>query len=182
MKRRLPNALTWLRILVTPAIGLSLAKGDMRAALPLLAVAAATDAADGWLARRWRVESALGAYLDPVADKMLAATVFVGLAFAGMLPWWLAGIVFGRDLMILAFAAWALRRTRVRRFPPSVWGKLSTVLQFSLGIACLLQAAAPASWTATLVRWLIPAVAAGTLCSGFHYGWRAIVLLRQEAD
>lgn len=182
MKRRLPNALTWLRILLTPAIGLTLARGNLRAALPLLAVAAATDAADGWLARRWQAESAVGAYLDPVADKLLAATVFLGLAFAGLVPWWLAGLVFARDLMILAFAAWALRRTRLRKFPPSVWGKLSTVLQFSLGIACLIEAAAPTYWTAALVRWLIPAVAAATAWSGFHYGWRALSLLRHEAD
>jgi len=154
----------------------------MRAALPLLAVAALTDAADGFLARRWQAKSALGAYLDPVADKLLAATVFAGLAFAGRLPWWLAGLVLGRDLLILAFAAWAMARTRIRKFPPSVWGKASTVLQFSLGIACLLDAAAPAGWTAAAVRVLIPAVAAATAWSGFHYGWLARRLLREEAD
>lgn len=182
MKRHLPNALTLLRILLTPAVGFFVARDDMRGALPLLSVAALSDAADGFLARRWQAASPLGAWLDPVADKLLAATVFAGLAFAGRLPWWLAGLVLGRDLLILAFAAWAMSRKRMRRFPPSVWGKLSTVLQFSLGIACLLDAAAPAFWTGTAVRWLVPAVAAGTVWSGFHYGWLASRLLREEAD
>lgn len=182
MKRLLPNALTVLRILLAAPVGLLVARGDLRAALPLLAAAALTDAADGFLARRWQATSAIGAYLDPVADKLLAATVFAGLAFAGRLPWWLAGLVLGRDLLILAFAAWAVARTRIRRFPPSVWGKASTVLQFCLGIACLLDAAAPASWTGAAVEGLIPAVAAGTVWSGLHYGWAALRLSSEEAD
>lgn len=182
MKRHLPNALTGLRILLVPPVGLAVARDEMRAALPLLAVAALTDAADGFLARRWQAGSALGAWLDPLADKLLAATVFAGLAFSGRLPWWLAVLVLGRDLLILTFAAWALARTRIRRFPPSVWGKASTVLQFSLGIASLLDAAAPARWTGAAVRLLIPAVAAATVWSGLHYGWLAVRLLREEAD
>jgi len=182
MKRHLPNVLTLLRILMTPAVGVFVARDDMRAALPLLAAAALTDAADGFLARRWNAVSPAGAYLDPVADKLLAATVFVGLAYAGRLPWWLAGLVLGRDVLILAFAAWALRRTRLRRFPPTVWGKASTVLQFSLGLACLLEAAAPAGWTGMAVSGLIPAVAIGTAWSGFHYGWLAMHRVRQESD
>lgn len=182
MKRHLPNILTSLRILLVPPVGISVARDDMGMALPLLAVAALTDAADGFLARRWQAASAYGAYLDPVADKLLAATVFAGLAFAGRLPWWLAALVLGRDLLILAFAAWAMTRTRIRKFPPSVWGKASTVLQFSLGLACLLDAAAPAGWTGLLVQRLIPAVAAATVWSGFHYGWLAARRLREGAD
>lgn len=182
MKRRLPNALTFLRVGLTPAVGLSLARDDVHAALPLLAAAALTDAADGWLARRLDARTPLGASLDPVADKLLAATVFVGLAASGRLPWWLAVLVLARDLLILAFAAWALRRTRLRAFPPSVWGKVSTVAQFSLGVACLLDAAWPGHWPAAAVRALIPAATAATIWSGAHYGWLARRRLRQEAD
>ncbi|GIU77811.1 MAG: CDP-alcohol phosphatidyltransferase [Bryobacteraceae bacterium] len=182
MKRHLPNALTLVRIVLTPAVGFFLAADDLAAALPLLAVAAATDAADGFLARRWNAASPLGAYLDPIADKLLAATVYIGLAAAGRLPWWLAGLVLGRDALILGFAAWALGRTRIRKFPPSAWGKLSTVLQFSLGLACLLDAAAPSGWSRRAVEVLIPLTAAGTVWSGFHYGRLAIRRLRREAD
>ncbi|MEJ5368849.1 MAG: CDP-alcohol phosphatidyltransferase family protein [Bryobacteraceae bacterium] len=182
MTRHLPNALTAARILLTPPIGWLLATGEPRKALPLLAAAALTDAADGWLARRLDARSALGAFLDPVADKLLAATVYVGLAAAGRLPAWLAALVLGRDLLILAFAAWALRRTRLRAFPPSVWGKLSTVLQFSLGLAALLDAVRPADWSAAVARALIPAVALATVWSGAHYGWLARRRLRQMAD
>mgnify|MGYP000622146293 CR=1 FL=1 len=182
MKRHVPNALTLLRAVLTPAVGYFLAADDLAAALALLAVAAATDAADGFLARRWDAASPLGAYLDPIADKLLAATVFIGLAAAGRLPWWLAGLVLGRDLLIVGFAAWALGRTRIRKFPPSGWGKLSTILQFSLGLASLLDAAAPAGWSRRLMEALIPMTAAGTVWSGFHYGWLAIRRLGQQAD
>lgn len=182
MTRHLPNAITAARILLTPPIGWMLATGRPRTALPLLAAAALTDAADGWLARRFDARSSLGAFLDPLADKVLAATVFLGLAASGRLPAWLAALVLGRDLLILAFAAWALRRTRLRAFPPSAWGKLSTVLQFSLGIAALLDAVQPAAWSATTVRALIPAVAVATAWSGAHYAWTARLRLRQLAD
>lgn len=182
MKRHLPNTLTAARILLTPPIGWLLAVGEPRRALPLLAAAALTDAADGWLARRLDARSALGAFLDPLADKLLAATVYLGLAASGRLPVWLAALVLGRDLLILAFAAWALRRTRLRAFPPSLWGKLSTLLQFSLGIAALLDSVQPAAWSASAVQALIPAVALATTWSGAHYAWLARLRLRQLAD
>lgn len=182
MTRHLPNALTAARILLAPPIGWLLAAGEPRTALPLLAAAALTDAADGWLARRLDARSALGASLDPLADKLLAATVFLGLAASGRLPVWLAALVLGRDLLILSFAAWALRRTRLRSFPPSLWGKISTVLQFSLGIAALLDAVHPAACPAATVRALVPAVALATAWSGVHYAWTARLRLRQLAD
>lgn len=182
MKRWLPNALTAARILLTPVVGYFLARDDARTALPLLAAAALTDAADGWLARRLEARTALGAYLDPIADKLLAATVFLGLAAAGRLPWWLAVLVLGRDVLILLFAGWALRFTRLRRFPPSVWGKASTVVQFSLAVACLLDMAVPGTWLRAAVALLIPAAAVATVWSGLHYGWRAARMLRESPD
>lgn len=182
MTRHLPNALTAARILLTPFIGWLLAAGEPRAALTLLAAAALTDAADGWLARRLDARSPLGAFLDPLADKLLAATVYLGLAASGRLPVWLAVLVLGRDVLILAFAAWALGRRRLRSFPPSLWGKLSTVLQFSLGVACLVHAVRPAAWSAAAVRALIPAVALATAWSGAQYAWTARLRLRQWAD
>lgn len=182
MKRWLPNALTLARLGLTPAVGWHLARGDARRALPLLAAAALTDAFDGWLARRLDAKTALGAWLDPVADKLLAATVFLGLAAGGRLPWWLAGLVLGRDVLILLFAGWALLFTRLRRFPPSVWGKASTVVQFSLGVACLLDMAMPAAWLRAAVALLIPAAALATVWSGLHYGWTAARMLRESSD
>lgn len=178
----LPNALTAARIVLTPPVGYFLARDDARTALPLLAAAALSDAADGWLARRLKAQTALGAYLDPIADKLLAATVFAGLAAGGRLPWWLAALVLGRDALILLFAAWALRFTRLRRFPPSVWGKASTAVQFSLAVACVLGMAAPSRWLEAAVQVLIPAAALATACSGLHYGWTAVRMLRETAD
>lgn len=182
MKRWVPNLVTGLRLALTPPAGYLLAQGDARAASVVLLAAAASDAADGWLARRLGAETPLGAYLDPIADKLLAATVYVGLAGGGRLPWWLTALVLGRDLLILLFAAWALRFTRLRRFPPSLWGKLSTVVQLALAVACVLAMAAPAAWLEAAVGALIPATALATVWSGLHYGWTGWRMLRQMAD
>lgn len=182
MIRHLPNALSLLRILLAPAVGFFLFRDQPGAALPLLAAAALSDALDGWLARRLDAATPLGASLDPVADKLLAAAVFVGLAGSGRLPWWLVALVLGRDVLILAFAAWAMRFTRLRRFPPSLWGKLSTVLQLSLGIACVLHAATGAVRLESVRQALVPVVAAATVWSGLHYGWQAGLALRRTAD
>ena len=98
--------------------------------------AALTDILDGAVARRFRLATPAGAWLDPVADKCLLSGVFLALAAAGTVPWWLVGIVFGRDFYILAGAATVMLLTPVRKFPPSIWGKVSTLVQIVTAVAC----------------------------------------------
>src|SRR6516225_4259635 len=89
-----------------------------------------TDGIDGWIARRWKAQSKLGAMLDPIGDKLLLSGSFLTLALDHAMEWWLAALVLGRDALILLFAAGALLFSRsVREFPPSWWGKASTVAQ-----------------------------------------------------
>ncbi len=148
-------------------------------ALVWFAAAACTDGLDGCLARRFGWQTAAGAYLDPFADKILLSGVFIGLAMIGETPLWFVGLVFGRDLLILLFVAFALAFTSVRKFPPSFWGKLSTLLQASAGTVMLARAALPSpplEWAAAPLLW---AAAAGTVWSGVHYGWRGYCILRQ---
>jgi cardiolipin synthase (CMP-forming) len=167
-----PNWITLARLLITPLAGLALARGDYARAFPLLAAAALSDAFDGWLARRFQWGSELGEKLDPVADKLLVAVVFVGLAANGALPLWLTVLVLGRDAGILAAAAVLWARGR-RRFRPTVWGKLSTVFQMTLGGVAVLAGAFPALGVAAVVTPLVWLTAFMTLASGLDYARKA---------
>lgn len=166
-----PNLLTYTRLLLTPFVARQIMAGDCAGALGLVALACGTDAVDGFVARRFGWVTRLGAYLDPIADKLLLTTLFVGLGISGAAPWWLAWLVVGRDLLILGMAAIALAFTRHRDFPPSLWGKISTALQALTALALLIQCAGPelGSLTAALV-W---STAVATAWSGAHYVFTA---------
>jgi len=143
-------------------------------------VAAATDAIDGYAARRLGAVTAAGAVLDPIADKLLLTGVYLALAMAGSVPWWLVGVIFGRDLLILAASAVALLTTRLRAFPPSVWGKASTFFQILTAVAFLGRDASGSPFLAALSAVLIWPTLTLTIWSGIHYGWRGARLLRMD--
>lgn len=182
MMRHLPNAITSLRILLTPWIGVLVARGEWRTAFWLTLGAGLSDGLDGWLARRFSWQSRLGAYLDPISDKALLATLFLGLGFVGALPWWMVGLAFGRDLMILAFAAYGMTTKGLRNFPPSIWGKLSTALQMLLCGGAVLRGAWPEMFLASWVPAVLWMSAGMTAWSGLHYGWTGWRMLAGQAD
>ena len=132
--RHLPNAITLVRIaLVVPLIG-TVRGHDFRAALIVVAIAGASDALDGFLARQCGWRSWLGGVLDPLADKLLLIACFVSLYVAGVLPAWLMWLVVGRDLVIVAGAT-AYHFLIGRVVPqPSILAKLTTCIQ----IICVL--------------------------------------------
>jgi cardiolipin synthase len=176
--RRLPNLVTFTRLVLTPVISMAILRQAHGQALALLAVAGLTDALDGYLARRFGGSTRLGAYLDPIADKVLLLTVYISLGSAGLIPPWLVMIVVGRDLLILAFAGAALLWTAHRGFDPSVWGKLSTLVQIVTGVVVI---ASRALASPMLIEWaaMLPAITAITTAwSGLHYAWRAAGMLR----
>lgn len=175
-----PNLISILRIVASPWLGWELARGNFRIALPVLFVVGMSDALDGYLARRFDWKSELGEKLDPLADKILVATLYICFAWQGMLSWCLTGLVLGRDLMILCLAALGLASGRARRFPPSFWGKLSTACQLLLAGACVLRAGWPDLPPQPLFAGLVWAVVAATAWSGAHYLWTAVRLLRTE--
>src|SRR5215471_15141949 len=118
-----------VRVVLTPFIADGILHGRPLAAFWLAIAAGLTDILDGFLARHFASATTTGAYLDPIADKVLLSTIYICLALHDTIPWWFVGVVFGRDLLILAASAIALAFTRLRKFPPSVWGKLSTFFQ-----------------------------------------------------
>ncbi len=166
-----PNLLSLLRLALVPFAVRAVLTGDYPGALGIFAAAAVTDALDGPLARRFHCITRVGAYLDPIADKALLSSTYVALGAARLAPWWLVGLVFGRDLVILALAGAALLFTQFRDFPPNVWGKLSTTVQ-ALAAVWLIVARAfpPLGLPSDPMLW---AVAAATSWSGITYLWRA---------
>src|SRR5215471_2053243 len=97
----LANCITLLRLVLVPFVITAILGGQHLRAAELFALAAVTDVLDGAAARRLRLASQTGAYLDPIADKCLLSGVFVALAAVESVPWWFVAVVFGRDLYIL---------------------------------------------------------------------------------
>lgn len=135
----LANGLTALRILLAPTFLLLYLHGDRVRALAAFAAAAATDVLDGLVARALRQQTRLGAFLDPIADKFLAACALLALAVGGQLPVWLPALVVTRDLFQLLGAA--VLRTLHHRIPvaPTRIGKYAT---FTLAATVVLAMAA----------------------------------------
>jgi cardiolipin synthase len=128
--RHIPNLLSFARILAAPYVFVLLWTREWTAAMIWMTLIGATDGFDGYLARKLHATSRLGAMLDPIADKILLMGAFLTLALNGTIPVWLAWMVLGRDVVILLFAAGVLLFTNLRReFPPSVAGKVSTIIQ-----------------------------------------------------
>jgi CDP-diacylglycerol--glycerol-3-phosphate 3-phosphatidyltransferase len=129
----------------------------------VIVFAALTDFLDGFLARRWQVNSPFGEALDPIADKALLSGAFIALWLAGPVEGWLAAVVLGRDALILLFAGGAiLFAKKLRRFPPSQLGKISTAVQIALVIAIVIQLPA----IAEILKWT---TAVFTTWSGIDY-------------
>lgn len=174
----LPNLFTLARIALTPFIALAILANHYGQALLLCFFAGLSDWIDGRLARRLNSITRLGAYLDPVADKLLVSVVYVSLGWVGQLSWWSVGVVLGRDLLILGMVGWGFLFTTIREFPPSIWGKLSTALQI---LAALMVMGAANGW-AVPRQPVVWAMTAATVWSGIHYAWRGLALLRTRGN
>jgi cardiolipin synthase (CMP-forming) len=123
----LANGLTALRIALAPVFLVLYVEGDRMRALAAFAAAAATDVLDGLVARALGEQTRLGAFLDPIADKFLAACALVALAATGRLPWWLPALVVTRDLAQLAGAAFLRTTHHAVPVAPTRIGKYATV-------------------------------------------------------
>lgn len=127
----LANQLTILRVVMVPAFVLLVVYGRLGAALAVFLVAGLTDALDGLIARRAGQRTSLGAWLDPMADKLLLVTTFVVLTLPGIpltnhLPMWLTVLVISRDVVIVGFVAIVNLAVGPRTFRPSLLGKTAT--------------------------------------------------------
>jgi len=136
------NQLTLLRIVFVPVFVILLVYGKTGWALNTFVAAGVSDVLDGVIARRFGQKTTLGAFLDPIADKLLMTSSVVILSlpqmeFANTIPRWLMVIVISRDLFIMLFTLVLVLMTGFRIFPPSYYGKASTALQVVMIFAVL---------------------------------------------
>lgn len=128
----LPNFISIGRLLAVPVLVWALIDSRWGLAFLIFILAGISDAVDGAIARRFNQQSALGAYLDPIADKALLIAVFVGLGLLGELPAWLAIAVVTRDLLIIAAVILSFVMDRPITVRPLLVSKLTTLAQLLL--------------------------------------------------
>ncbi len=170
------NQLTLLRMLLIPAFVIMVVYHKPGWALATFVLAGITDGLDGLIARRANQQTSLGAWLDPMADKLLLVTTFIVLTVPGTdlvnrFPMWLTILVITRDVVIVTTVAIVTAVMGVRTFKPSVFGKIATGVYL---VTCVVL-----MWFNYLGRpsilveigiWTSLAI---TLLSGFHYIWHA---------
>ncbi|MGB7495745.1 MAG: CDP-alcohol phosphatidyltransferase family protein [Candidatus Acidiferrum sp.] len=174
MKARIwtvPNQITLLRLGFLPFFLILVLYNEYRWALVVLVFVALTDAIDGFLARRLHQKSALGAYLDPIADKLLLSSSFVVLAMERKIAWWLTMMVISRDALLLVVAAVIIIVQGYRPFPPSLLGKATTFFEITLVALVVFAAAFPNERAPLLIHYLAYVVAVFVVVSGFHYAF-----------
>ena len=190
MPLNIPIALTWLRIVLIPVFVavyylpdtwlMPVAKNWT--AMTIFAVAAITDWLDGYLARRLGETSAFGAFLDPVADKLMVAAALILLVQLGRAEAYLAIIIIGREIAISALREWMAQIGRTKNVAVALIGKVKTASQMTAIIALLLYeplfGIVPTSLLGTIALWVAAIL---TLWSMLHYLRLAAPHLRGDA-
>jgi CDP-diacylglycerol--glycerol-3-phosphate 3-phosphatidyltransferase/cardiolipin synthase len=178
MPLNVPILLTWLRIVLIPVFvavyyvpdaWLSPAAKNWTA-MWIFAGAAITDWLDGWLARRWGLTTAFGAFLDPVADKLMVAAALIVLVWLERADTYLAIIIIGREIAISALREWMAQLGQTKSIAVAFIGKLKTVAQMTAIVALLLhEPVIPGISTPMLGTVALWVAAILTLWSMFHY-------------
>jgi len=170
------NQLTLLRMLLIPAFVILVVYGFLGWALVVFATAGITDGLDGVIARRSGQNTSIGAWLDPMADKLLLVTTFVvltwpGLGLANRLPIWLTICIISRDFVIVLTVAIVNLAIGRRTFRPSVFGKIATATYIVTAVVAMgFNYLGYHSVLVDLFIWWSLAI---TLISSFHYIWHA---------
>jgi cardiolipin synthase len=168
------NQLTLLRLAAVPALALALVGGSPGVAFVIYIAAALTDALDGIAARRLGQRTALGAYLDPAADKLMMLVVYVTLALPLAelrlhVPAWLAVLVVARDVLIVLVSGVISLAYQVRSFPPTWLGKWTTGFEMGTAGAFLLANARPDALPGWLLAFGVHATGTVVVLSGIQY-------------
>jgi len=176
MNFTVPNLLSLLRMGLIPVFVVALLQGRLARALVVFCIAGVTDLLDGLIARFLGQQSVLGAYLDPIADKLLLMTAYVMLAVpglhAGMLvPLWVTALVLTRDVVVVVVVMVFYLALAVRSFPPSWLSKTNTAAQITTVILVLASGMTP--YALPVARFAVYFVAVSTLASGIDYVLRA---------
>jgi cardiolipin synthase (CMP-forming) len=163
----LPNILTLIRALLIPFFVIFIINKFFGWALITFAAAGITDGIDGLIARVTRQRTELGAYLDPIADKLLLSAAFITLSIIEIIPSWLTVIVITRDVMILVGFLVMVLTSYHPRIQPSLVSKVTTVFQISTILLVLLEGYHPVFRQLSTI--VIYGTALFTILSGSHY-------------
>jgi cardiolipin synthase (CMP-forming) len=179
----IPNFITLGRVFLVPVIFWLLVSGRVQAAFWAFVVAGISDGVDGYLAKRFNWASELGAYLDPLADKLLVVSIFIAMGVRGELPSWLVIAVVSRDVLIVIAIILAWLFSVPVRIKPFAISKANTLVQLLLASAVLADVGFGLG-LASLRWWLIWMTAALTLGSlaAYMYAWLQLMAGAETAS
>lgn len=167
-KKYIPNYLSLLRLLLVPVYLWIFFAVSKPLAAAVLIVCAATDALDGYLARKNGWITDIGKLLDPLADKLASMSALVALSVSALLPWWITGLAIGKEVVMILGAAFLLGKKKI--VVASVWyGKLATVLFYVTVLALHFFPMMPELLKVVLWWVLFLSMAGAALLYLFHY-------------
>ena len=175
-----PNALTISRVLLIPVILWAILEKRFNWALGLWVAAGVSDGLDGLLARWLNQRTLFGMYLDPIADKLLLSSAYIVLAVQREVSWWVTGLVLARDATIIVTVVVLVLNTALRKFPPSLLGKINTVVELAGVYVVLLDIVYPGPWLDLSRRGVMILVPTLVVASGLHYSYQMIRKLTRE--
>lgn len=137
------NLLTYFRLGTVPFFALALALEWYVVAFLLFSLAGCSDLVDGYFARKYGQNSRFGAILDPIADKLLMAATFIGLATLHIIPWWFVILMLVKDIFIMSGIAYFKLAQIPFHYGSLFWSKATTLLLIIMGVFALLDLAFP---------------------------------------
>jgi cardiolipin synthase len=168
-----PNVLSFIRLGLVPVFLALLIVGEDVLALIVLVVSSVSDYLDGVIARRFNQITRLGQLLDPAADRLFIFAALIGLSVRGILPWWLAAIIIGRDVVLLGVGI-VLAHYGYGPLPVHHLGKVATFcLFYALPIIMVGQAFEGLAWLANPIGW------AFAIWGAFLYWWAGVIYLTE---
>lgn len=174
MLRHLPNLITIIRFLLVPVLVVLLLNERYFPAFFVFVVAALSDGIDGFIARRYCLESHLGGILDPLADKAMMAASYIMLAVLGLVPIWAVAIILGRDALIIGGYLGYTRKYGPIQMKASLLSKANSVAQMAFATSVLAHAANLIDFAHFAYYFLYGTVGL-TIVSGIHYYWSWII-------
>jgi cardiolipin synthase len=177
----IPNFLSFLRIALVPVFLWLLLEEMFVSAITVLAIAGLTDFLDGYLARKLNQTTKLGKMLDPVADRLYIFATLLALSATGYVPWWLAGLVILRDLLMLISLP-ILASVGHRTLPVHYLGKASTfALLYAFPLLLMGRIFEEAAFIITPAAWAFALWGVALYWwSGFVYLWQLVLLIREQ--
>lgn len=165
----LPNAITIIRVLLIPLFLYKVIQGEMIFATVVYLTAAISDGLDGFIARVWHLQTKVGTFLDPMADKLLITTSYFTLSVLKIIPLWLALAVISRDIIIVSGSLLVYLMKNELTIRPQPIGKVTTFFQFSYILLVLIQTSTDIPSLSNLYGPMVLITGALTIISGAVY-------------